>query len=261
MIKALKTKRNFSLIELLVVIAIIGILASLLLPSLGKAREKAKISVCTSNLKQIGSANFMYFDDNDSYFPTVVGNASWDDMLASYDGRKLSSAQIAVGGAGGHNVANFGKNYGELYRCPLDDRVNGNRILRTYAPTQDGWNYSFNPGQNGIYGVEGVAFNGIPKNINEINQISRVAAYTENHFPLSHNNNQLRVSLGQTWAFSGMHAGYFELNETKHSNLKFNFLMADGHVTNMNLIQSLVTNDGSVAGTANVRGTVWDTDR
>ena len=69
--------KKFTLIELLVVIAIIGILASLLLPSLGRAREVALSAACLSNQRQVGIASISYINDNNGYAPSDDANVEF----------------------------------------------------------------------------------------------------------------------------------------------------------------------------------------
>ena len=254
-------KQRFTLIELLVVVAIIGILASLLMPSLSKAREKAKRAVCKSNLKQIGIAATMYQGDNDGYYSTGgPGKYSWDDFLGLYDGRNITSTDVAAKWHwSGYKESNLpgGKNHGKIYRCPLDTREIATMIQKTYNPTQ----FRVSEG-NGIYGQD---FNNtwkyLSKSMNDINKPSEVAAYTENFMPTSYDNNTLRLQLGNRWGHTGFHATNFNRNEPYHSDLKFNFVMADGHIKTMNIHQSLIRNDGTIAALNDVSGTAWDTNR
>jgi len=94
-----KRKSGFTLIELLVVIAIISILAAMLLPTLGRAKQRAWATACLSNVKQIGLASRMYADDNSDALPrSAHQGASWVATLQPY--------------CGGTN----------LWRCPRDEK-------------------------------------------------------------------------------------------------------------------------------------------
>ncbi|HEX8466018.1 MAG TPA: DUF1559 domain-containing protein [Abditibacterium sp.] len=90
------SRRAFTLIELLVVIAIIAILASILFPVFGRARENARRSSCMSNLKQIGLGMIQYTQDYDERFldqePTATIPIHFGHLLQPY----IKSKQIFV---------------------------------------------------------------------------------------------------------------------------------------------------------------------
>ncbi|MBN2642747.1 MAG: type II secretion system protein [Victivallales bacterium] len=76
----MRYRKNFTLIELLVVIAVIAILASLMLPALGKSRDYAKRIKCQSNIKQCLMAVFSYVDDNNGMIVNSLNGVVWGGL-------------------------------------------------------------------------------------------------------------------------------------------------------------------------------------
>lgn len=130
-------RRGFTLVELLVIIAIIGVLTSLLLPALGKARSLAGRTACLNNLRQFGVAWKMYADDNDDYlvesFPgsTTPNPYAWVlGSLTNINGA-ISLPLITRG-----NLFSYLDN-SSVYHCPTDKgvQVNGQKVatVRSYS--------------------------------------------------------------------------------------------------------------------------------
>ena len=103
-----KTAAAFTLIELLVVIAIIGVLAALLLPTLGRAKETARATACLSNLHQAGIALQIYVQENNNKMP-VMRDVSTDPAVAATNTFPAIN-QVLAAQLGNTNVL----------RCPSD---------------------------------------------------------------------------------------------------------------------------------------------
>ncbi len=112
--------RGFTLIELLVVIAIIAILASMLLPALARAKEKARRISCTSEVKQISLAMMMYVSDNSSRYPPrfpdpVAGPLYPCKPCRTEDWRPYAAPYLSTT----TNITNSGS----VFVCPADNGV------------------------------------------------------------------------------------------------------------------------------------------
>ena len=222
---------GFTLIELLVVIAIIAILAAILFPVFGRARENARRSSCQSNLKQIGLGVMQYTQDYDERMPSTrmgAGN-NWQVILQPY----IKSYQVFVCPSNTRNT--------EF----MNDGANSNpggisRTMVSYAAQKE-------------HGVNGAAFGSTEAagpNIADFAAVAQTIMIADSNSASI----EMRVS-GPDYMGTGTAAAATGGNPTLFAGhlSTMNALFADGHVKAMKPIATISTVMGG-SGTVNM----WD---
>lgn len=187
---------GFTLIELLVVIAIIGILASILFPVFARARENARRSSCSSNLKQLGLSLAMYSQDYDERIIIPGTNPyTWDKNLAPY-------------------IKNL-----QIFACPDDSHTASGFTTRSYsiARTQN------SATSYGIAQADGTLLSeiGVPSETIFLAEIPGALLYQNTGFVLD--------GPGNPTVVSGTHTLQTYMALPIHFD-GWNYLFADGHV-------------------------------
>ncbi|MCM8536946.1 MAG: type II secretion system GspH family protein [Lentisphaeraceae bacterium] len=152
----MKQENKFTLIELLVVVAIIGILSSILLPSLGQARKKAKEALSINNLKQIYIGVTMYSSDNDEYVPSPT-NFDTRRHWPYYIFNSISSTSLESVS----NIPDYMRtsSYAQIMYCPIVTGRRGELSINGMGRSDYGMNSFFNKNNNGYKKLD-VAQNG-----------------------------------------------------------------------------------------------------
>lgn len=205
-----KSEQGFTLIEVLVVVGIIGVMFAILLPVFASVRGRSRQTVCASNLRQLGTAIFLYAQDDDQRMPCAGDPTDkYTDIWQDKDGGK-HAAEAKQLPALTNVLAPYIKDP-QLWRCPADtgfDYVDcaGPIYLPAYPSSYDAFGTSY------YYHTEA----GLGRKLVDLVGYENVAPYTQ------HSSAEINLLMDGTgrWHANG-------------SDFRYNTLMGDGHVVSL----------------------------
>ncbi len=231
-------KKGFTLIELLVVISIIALLVSILMPALGKAKDQAKKTVCSSNLRSLTMAMKYYCDENDGHTPSStntwsdggVTKAGWCGLTCDSTGA-LYDPQEQVHGFTTDEYTGLERGQlwkyvdsSEMWRCPADPKK---EQLRSYCMSAQWWGTHTTTGDMVYYDTATAGL--VLDNIDRIKRASERFTFVD----------QLGMNLDAYYAIWYSQTKWWNIPNYKHSGGSVN-AFADGHVEGYKMLSETV---------------------
>ena len=228
-------KKAFTLIELLVVISIIALLVSILMPALNKARDQAKKTVCSSNLRSLTMAMKYYCDSNGGRTPSSTNTwdnngrtvAGWCGVIYDDTANQFFPEQEQIYGYDTDDYTGLKKGQlwkyvdsSEMWQCPADPTKHQ---LRSYCMSAQWWGNHARTGNLVWYDTEttGLVYN----NIDRIKRPSEKFTFID----------QLGLNIDAYFAIWYSQPRWWNIPNFKHGGSSVN-AFADGHVEDYRLL-------------------------
>jgi prepilin-type N-terminal cleavage/methylation domain-containing protein/prepilin-type processing-associated H-X9-DG protein len=213
-------RRGFTLVELLVVLAILAALVAILFPVFAQARERARMSACSSNMRQIGHGMRMYLQDYDETYPYN----RFHGALAIGDEKRIDSWR--------NRLLPYLKSM-DVLRCPSNPRRRG--AQGDPWSNAEGWELVPEQQMPISYGLNQCAITLLPADTGPAPPPLRDAALTRPAETLMLGESMSRASdIGPDWFWKGCTSLFAHF-----SGRGANFLFFDGHVQNKRWLDTL----------------------